>query len=81
MVKICPDPPIYSGMSWKAQAPCFLLSFQRTVSSRPSLKPSLTLALFAARNFDLQKSEDMLRKVRPHSHESPASHTVDPMDQ
>lgn len=82
MIKKCPDPQCILGVPWKAQAPpYFLISFKRTASSRSSLKPPLTLALIAARNFDLQKSEDMLRKVRPHSHECPASHTLHPRDQ
>lgn len=34
--------------------------------------------LLAARNFDLQKSEDMLRKVRPCAHEHPVSYTLHP---
>lgn len=51
----------------------FLTSFQRMAPSTPSLKPPLTSAFLAARKFDLQKSEDMLRKVRPHSREPPAS--------
>lgn len=56
----------------------FLTSFQRMAPSTPSLKPPLTSAFLAARKFDLQKSEDMLRKVRPHSREPPASSCCTP---
>lgn len=76
-------PPVYSwGVRKRRGHPHhFLMSFQRMARSRCGIKPSLPLVPSVARNFDLQKSEGMLRKVRPHSREHPASHMVYPRDQ
>ena len=71
---------MYPGASGKrtllVPGACLFMSCQRMAYAAFCSSLLLPHHLLAARNFDLQKSEDMLRKVRPCAHEHPVSYTL-----